>query len=52
MGKINSKSFYEMSKIRVEVEDKLKAVKGNKQIESIYKDQLKIINRCVNSLYL
>lgn len=51
-SKFNSKAFYEMCKIREEVECKIIAMKGNKPMENIYKNQLKIVNRCINSLYL
>ena len=50
--KFNSKSFYAMENIRLEIEDKLKSVKGNKPMEDIYKNQLKIVNRCINALYI
>lgn len=50
--KFNSKAFYEMEKIRLEIEDKLNSVKGNKLMEDIYKNQMKIVNRCINSLYV
>ena len=51
-NKFNSKSFYEMENIRNEIQDKLNKSKGNKLMEDIYKNQLKIVNRCINSLYL
>lgn len=50
--KFNSKAYYEMENIRSEVQDKLDKSKGNKPMEDIYKNQLKIVNRCINSLYL
>ena len=50
--KFNSKAFYEMCKIREEIESKIVAMKGNKPMEDIYKNQLKIVSRCINSLYL
>ena len=48
----NSKSYYAMEKIRAEIEKKLKELKLNKSMEDIYKNQLKIVNRCINTLYL
>ena len=48
----NSKAFYIMSELRVEIENNLKKAKGNKQAEDCYKEQLKIVNICINSLYL
>lgn len=41
-----------MSKIKTEIEEKLSKSKGNKSMEEIYKNQLKIVNRCINTLYL
>lgn len=50
--RFSSKAFYEMIKIRDEIEGKLDEHKGNKPMEEIYKNQLKIVNRCINTLYL
>ena len=50
--KFDNKAYYEMCKIREEIEGKINAMKGNKPMENIYKNQLKIVNRCINSLYL
>ena len=48
----NSKAYYIMSELRVEIENNLKKAKGNKQAEDYYKGQLNVVNRCINSLYL
>lgn len=48
----NSKAFYEMEKLRNDIEEKVNENKNNKPMQNIYKDQLKIINRCINSLYM
>ena len=48
----NSKAYYIMSELRVEIENNLKKAKGNKQAEEYYKGQLNVVNRCINSLYL
>lgn len=47
----NSKAFYKMEKIRNEIEEKINENKGNKPMTDIYKNQLKIVNKCINSLY-
>ena len=48
----NSKAYYIMSELRVEIENNLKKAKGNKQAEDYYIGQLNVVNRCINSLYL
>jgi len=50
--KFDSRAFYQMSKIQHEIEDKLKQARGNANAEESFKEQLKIINRCINTLYL
>lgn len=47
----NSKAYYEMEKIRCEIQDKLDKNKSDKNLKEIYAEQLKIVNRCINSLY-
>lgn len=52
LTEFNSKAFYEMCKIKEEIEGKIEIMKDNKPMENVYKNQLKIVNRCINSLYL
>lgn len=49
---LNEKALSEMNKIKEEIEGKIKLMYGNKTMENIYKNQLKIVNRCINTLYI
>ena len=49
--KFDTKAYYKMVSIQADIQAKLDSNRKNNELEKIYSEQLKIVNKCINSLY-